>query len=86
LDQPTYRQDYIAGNEYSLADLLLTTIMVRIESVGTLDTYLAKLPLLGLWYARMQARPSFNLAFQRRQKMLATLGLIPAIAASFSIK
>ncbi|KAJ3301607.1 Ganglioside induced differentiation associated protein [Kappamyces sp. JEL0829] len=73
-------QPYLAGQAYSLADLLLTTILVRLHAAGTLKKELASRPSVSEWYSRMKARPSFKKTFEAAfvQKVPGT-AILPAV-------
>jgi glutathione S-transferase len=53
---------WLAGEAFSLADILLIPTAVRMQDLG-LDPLWRELPAFADWYARVQARPSFEKAF-----------------------
>jgi glutathione S-transferase len=53
------RSHYLAGDHYSLADLAVTSYIVRAEMLA-MDGLWADRPHVADWYARVRARPSFE--------------------------
>ena len=68
---------WLAGPDYSLADVALTPYLVRIEMLGMWDMWKAGHPRVDAWFGRVKARESFEAAvFQHmplalRETMLA---------------
>ncbi len=58
LDKDLALGDYIAGDEYSLADGVWTALIARLGALGLGP--LEERASLASWYERMQARPSFK--------------------------
>ena len=57
------RHDYLAGDDYSLADVIWTVVLSRLELLGYGDWIAeAQAPELADYYSRMQARESFTSA------------------------
>lgn len=55
-------QAWLAGKDYSLAEICVIPTLVRMEDIG-LSYLWAKLPNVTDWYQRIQARPSFKQAY-----------------------
>lgn len=55
-------QGWLAGDRYTLADILLTPTVVRMEDLG-LATMWRDLPRVTDWYARVRERRSFGAAY-----------------------
>lgn len=53
---------WLVGNEYSIADIVLTPVAVRMEDLGLSDLW-AGLPHAADWYQRVKTRSSFSKAF-----------------------
>ncbi|WP_315831744.1 glutathione S-transferase family protein [Bradyrhizobium prioriisuperbiae] len=53
---------WLIGDHYTLADVSLTPTIVRMEDLG-LSTMWSELPRVRDWYARIQARPNFSVAY-----------------------
>jgi glutathione S-transferase len=56
------RGPWLNGDEYSLADVSLTPTIVRMEDLGRVAMW-HDLPRVADWYARIQARPNFVVAY-----------------------
>lgn len=54
--------DWLVGHRFTLADLILIPLIVRMEDLG-LSFLWDKVPTVPDWYARVQDRPSFAVAF-----------------------
>lgn len=53
---------WLIGNEYSLADALLTAYFYRIECLGLTMLWERRYPKTTAWYAQVKARESFSIA------------------------
>jgi glutathione S-transferase len=53
---------WLIDDQYSLADVSITPTIVRMEDLG-LSGMWADLPRVTDWYARIQARPNFRVAY-----------------------
>lgn len=53
---------FLLGDEYSIADILLVPTVVRLEDLK-LTRLWGDLPNIARWYAAVQARPSFAIAY-----------------------
>jgi glutathione S-transferase len=54
--------DWLVGNQYTLADVSITPTIVRMEDLEL--TYMwDELPRVKDWYARIRARPNFDVAY-----------------------
>jgi glutathione S-transferase len=56
------RGPWLNGDEYSLADVSVTPTIVRMEDLGRVAMW-HDLPRVADWYARIQARPNFVVAY-----------------------
>ena len=50
---------FIAGDQYTLADVLWTTVAARLEMLGAKDRIVDR-PRFAAWFQRMKQRPSFE--------------------------
>jgi glutathione S-transferase len=62
VDRALQTQPCLAGDDLSLADLVLLPTVVRLEDLG-LSSMWADLGAVGDWYARITSRPAFERAF-----------------------
>jgi glutathione S-transferase len=53
---------FIAGDQYSIADVNMTPTVVRLEDCNRADLW-DKLPRVADWYERIKARPNFDIAY-----------------------
>ncbi len=66
LDFALRKRDYIAGPGYSLADVIWTVLIARLEMLGLAALWEdSKRPALAAYYERMKGRPSFTAAHIR---------------------
>jgi glutathione S-transferase len=63
---------WVCGEMFTLADISLTPTIVRMEDLA-LDHMWADLPRVADWYARIQARPSFALAYAAPSRDIMTV-------------
>ena len=56
------RTRFIAGDEYSIADVNMTPTVVRLEDCGRANLW-DRLPRVADWYERIKARPNFDVAY-----------------------
>ena len=54
----TQRNDWLAGSEFSMADITAVTQLSVLDYLG--DIYWEDYPEVKLWYMRIKSRPSFN--------------------------
>ena len=64
---------WLAGSDYSLADMAMAPFIDRIRNLRPDLIGAAEYPLLLDWYARMQARPAFTRAFDFKDERTAAL-------------
>jgi glutathione S-transferase len=64
---------WLAGTDYSLADMAMAPFIDRIRNLRPDLIGAAEYPLLLDWYARMQARPAFTRAFDFKDERTAAL-------------
>jgi glutathione S-transferase len=55
-------RDFLLGERYTIADIVLVPTVVRMEDLG-LSHIWADLPKMRGWFERVQARPSFAIAY-----------------------
>ncbi|KAI8905573.1 thioredoxin-like protein [Gorgonomyces haynaldii] len=85
LDAASYTPQYLAGAEYSLADLFLTCLVYRVEAAGQKQVIESR-PYLTKWYERMKARPSFKQTFKGyAHQKLPLLALLPTLVANLKL-
>jgi glutathione S-transferase len=53
---------WLAGNAYTLADIALAPVLVRMNDIGLASLW-AECPRVAEWYARIEARPAFAEAY-----------------------
>jgi glutathione S-transferase len=53
---------WLAGPDYSLADINLMPYVARLEYLGLLDLWTSERPRVMEWWARARARPAFRQA------------------------
>jgi glutathione S-transferase len=59
MEKALSRSPYLAGGSYSLADLAVTSYVVRAEMLA-MDAMWSNRPHVADWYSRMRQRPSFE--------------------------
>jgi glutathione S-transferase len=72
---------WLLGEQYTLADIIMTPLIDRMADLGFSDLWETKYPRVTDWYQRMQARPAFKAAFYAGARMSEFLPLRPAIPA-----
>lgn len=65
------RGPWLNGDEFSLADIVFTPIVVRLEDLG-MQSLWADLAAVGPWYQRILDRPSFAQAFMPGSRISLT--------------
>ena len=55
-------RSHICGDDYSIADVLLVPTVVRMEDIGLAYLW-DDVPRMAEWFERIQARPSFDIAY-----------------------
>jgi glutathione S-transferase len=60
---------WLVGAMFTLADVSILPTIVRLEDLGLTDLW-SDLPRVADWYARIQARPSFALAYYQGTRQL----------------
>jgi glutathione S-transferase len=64
MEQTLVRSPWLAGRDYSLADIAMVPFINRIEVLKRPEMVRAeRRPRLADWYSRLQARPAYNEAF-----------------------
>lgn len=61
MEKALAKAPWLAGKEFSLADIAIVPYVTRLDRLG-LDGMWAGRPRVGDWFARVQARPSFDKA------------------------
>ncbi len=61
-EEAVKRSEWLAGPEYSLADICWTVILTRLDYLGLRELWSHTRPNLTGYYARVRARPSFRKA------------------------
>ena len=62
MDLALRRADWLVGQRFTLADLILIPLIVRMEDLGLAFLW-GEVPAVTDWYARVRKRPSFAIAF-----------------------
>jgi glutathione S-transferase len=62
MDQALASGPWLVDGHYSLADVSITPTIARMEDLGLSDMW-TDLPRVKDWYARIQARPNFDIAY-----------------------
>ncbi|KAI8904863.1 glutathione S-transferase [Gorgonomyces haynaldii] len=57
------KTSYLAGEQYTVADVLMTPLLYRVGLAGQLDLALKERPSVKSYYERMKQRPSFQKTF-----------------------
>jgi glutathione S-transferase len=70
---------WLMGEQYTLADIVVTPSIDRMADLGYSGIWSDKYPRVTAWYARMQARPAFQQAYYKGTRMSETFPLSPAI-------
>jgi glutathione S-transferase len=70
---------WLMGEQYTLADIVVTPSIDRMADLGYSGIWSDKYPRVTAWYARMQARPAFQQAYYKGTRMSETFPLVPAI-------
>ncbi|MEM6625519.1 MAG: glutathione S-transferase family protein [Pseudomonadota bacterium] len=61
-DNTLSENDWLVGDQFTIADIVLTPTIVRMDDIGLSDMW-AKLPHFSRWYNDIRERPSFETAF-----------------------
>jgi glutathione S-transferase len=70
---------WLMGAQYTIADIVVTPSIDRMADLGFASIWDKKYPRVTDWYARMQARPAFQLTYYPGTRMSETFPLRPAI-------
>jgi glutathione S-transferase len=70
---------WLMGEQYTLADIVVTPSIDRMADLGYAGIWNGKYPRMTDWYTRMQARPAFQAAYYKGTRMSETYKLVPAI-------
>jgi glutathione S-transferase len=70
---------WLLGQQYSLADIIVTPLIDRMADLGMENIWRDKFPRVSDWYARMKARPAFQKTFYPGARMSEFLTLTGAI-------
>lgn len=63
---------WLAGDDFTLADVVAAPLIDRIADLGMSDIWKTDFPLVEEWYQRVQARPSYGIAFYPGAKLSET--------------
>lgn len=75
---------FVAGNAFSMADVVLITVLARAESVGKEEVYL-KRPALSKYFHEAKKRQSYKTAIGQYTGIVGTLPLLlPTLGSIFS--
>lgn len=71
---------FIAGSEYTIADVLLTVALYRVGASGQFSKVTASSPNVVAYYTRMQERPSFNDTYKATcSQRFPIFGVLPGL-------
>lgn len=70
------KQPYLAGSEYSAADVIITPVLFRVHAFGQDSTYVDPRPHVKAYYKKLQARPSFDRVFSAAQNPIKASSLV----------
>ncbi|MEO3386693.1 glutathione S-transferase family protein [Mesorhizobium sp. CAU 1741] len=62
MEDALQRSRFLAGDQYTLADVNMTPTVVRLEDCGRTDLW-DRLPRVADWYERIKARQNFDIAY-----------------------
>jgi glutathione S-transferase len=79
MEQALAEGPWLIGAQYTLADIMVTPSIDRMNDLGFSSIWDGKYPRVSDWYARMQARPAFQKAYYKGTRMSETYTLAPAI-------
>jgi glutathione S-transferase len=77
LDKRLAKQDYIVGRTFSIADILVTTVLRQIDGLGIID----KFPNVRAYKQRCEERPAFQKVLDAQEKRIG----VPRGAARRSV-
>ena len=78
------QREWLAGSRYSLADLMWTAVIARLEHIGFARSLADhRRPRVARWYARIRERPSWGAMIRRLSAMQALRFYGPAVAKGF---
>lgn len=72
INAATAKSPWIMGEQFTLADICVTPTIVRMQDIGLADVW-ADLPHFMAWFDRIQARPSFDIAFYEGSRLLLSI-------------
>mmetsp|Transcript_14011 Transcript_14011/g.30314 ORF Transcript_14011/g.30314 Transcript_14011/m.30314 type:complete len:269 (+) Transcript_14011:173-979(+) len=79
-DEALGKTKFIAGDEYSLADVVLTCMLYRIHMVHKEKYYVEPHPQVKAYYSRVRQRPSWSTVFGPQESNLTKLAVVlPAL-------
>jgi glutathione S-transferase len=80
MEQALENGPWLMGEQYTIADIVVTPSIDRMSDLGFSSIWADKYPRVTDWYARMQARPAFQLTYYPGTRMSETFQLSPAIS------
>jgi glutathione S-transferase len=80
MDAALAKGAWLMGQQYTLADIVVTPSIDRMADLGYSAIWANKFPRVATWYARIQERPAFQQAFYKGTRMSESFSLRPAIA------
>jgi glutathione S-transferase len=77
---------WLAGDDYTLADLMWTAVLSKLEQIGFARSLRAhRRPRVAEWYGRLRERPSWDLMLRRISAGQALRFYGPAVAKTFLV-
>ena len=72
---------WLMGEQFTLADVLVMPAIDRMNDLGLSSVWEGEYPHVGAWYARLQARPTFQKTYYPGSRVSEFLELRPLYAA-----
>ena len=74
MDRSLREAPWLAGDMFTLADISVVPTIVRMDDLGLASMW-SDLPTIAAWFARVQARPSFSIAFMPGSRDILKYGV-----------
>ena len=68
---------WLLGDMYTLADVIVAPLIDRMADLGLSQLWEDDYPRVNDWYARIQARPAFDIAFYKGARLTEFLEIRP---------
>ena len=77
MDEALQNGPWLLGDMYSLADVIVAPLIDRMSDLGFAEMWEKDYPRVADWYARIQARPAWKIAFYRGTRLTEFLEIRP---------